>query len=142
MKMILHMKISNEQVYSTLVKSLLYDAEKAGIKKTLLKRGDRYKKQLYTKMGSIRNVSVEVVDLIENQCIAFNVIANNGCTNIRYELKPENSGTSLVYSETFNGNTKLSTINQRLLTIPFSFSAKRKLKKQIKNVETYLIKNA
>lgn len=141
MKMILHTKIGTEQLYSTLVKSLLYDAGQKdnNEKRKVLKKGYTYKKQLYTKMGSIRNVSIEVVEVIENGCIAFNVLANNGCTHIRYELESENDGTNLTYSESFDGISKLSTLNQKLLTIPFSFSAKRKFKQQVKNIESYLI---
>lgn len=132
-----HTSVDISLLYNLLLESFVYDINSAGKDITLeeLSKGFEYEKVLYTKMGSERHVRMKITNLVKNKNISFDVIENNGCTSVSYELFTCKEGTEIVYSENFVGNKQLNNLNQKIMMIPFSYFAKRNFKKKIKIME-------
>lgn len=142
MKITVHMAVEADELFESLIKSVLYDIEQATGKHLpvdRLKKGYSYKKVLKAKAGGDRHVTTKITHLERPYRYAASFKSQEGVNTIDYQIEPcEGGGIDVHYEEAFSSQKALTDLNGKLTGAIYSWSAKRQMKKRFKQMEAFI----
>lgn len=145
MKVQVKMAISAEDLFDSIVTSVLYDAEQARGKKVpakKLKAGFTYQKTLNAKLGGAQHVTTKITEFEPPHLYAASITSSRGVNTVRYEIEPvDGGGINVAYEEGYEGDKALNDLNGKLMGALYSPFAKRKIKQRLRDMETYIKQN-
>lgn len=143
MKVSERLQVSADAFFSSVVTSVLYDIEQAtGEKLTAgdLKEGYTYHKSLQAKVGGARKVTTTITAFDAPRLYEASFTSGQGVNTVRYEIAPVEGENAIdvSYEEGFTGNKASTDLNGKLMGSLYSWSAKKRIKKRLHQMETYL----
>lgn len=143
MKVQVKMGISADDLFDSIVTSVLYDVEQARGKKVpakKLKAGFTYQKTLNAKLGGAQHVTTKITEFEPPRLYAASITSSRGVNTVRYEIEPieGQDAISVVYEEGYEGDKTLNDLNGKLMGTLYSPFAKRKIKKRLRGMEAYI----
>ena len=114
MKVQVKMGISADDLFESIVTSVLYDAEQARGKKVpakKLKAGFTYQKTLNAKLGGAQHVTTKITEFEPPRLYAASITSSRGVNTVRYEIEPieGQDAISVVYEEGYEGDKTSTT---------------------------------
>lgn len=143
MKVSERLDVTAEAFFASVVNSVRYDIEQATGDKVAaadIVAGYSYKKSLRAKAGGSRAVTATIVELEAPRVYEASFTSGEGVNTVRYEVTPAEGGSSIdvVYEEGFTGNKAMSDLNGKIMGSLYSWTAKRRIKKRLHQMEAYL----
>lgn len=143
MKITVHLAVEPEELFDSLITSVLYDIEQATGKKMPaagLKKGFSYKKVLRAKNGTDRQVTTKITKLQKPFRYAASFKSKQGINTIDYDIRPcEDGGIDIHYEEEFSSQEAVANASGKLTGALYAWSAKRQIKNRFKQMESYSI---
>lgn len=96
MKVQVKMGISADDLFDSIVTSVLYDVEQARGKKVpakKLKAGFTYQKTLNAKLGGAQHVTTKITEFEPPRLYAASITSSRGVNTVRYEIEPSRDRT-------------------------------------------------
>lgn len=146
MKVQVKLNVSAEEFFASITRSVLYDAEQARGKKVpakKLKAGFTYQKMLNAKIGGAQHVMTKITEYEPPFRYAASVASSKGENTVRYELDPVEGerAVNITYEEGYAGDKTLNDLNGKLVGFFYGPFAKRKIKRRLHDMETYIKQN-
>lgn len=146
MKVQVKLNVSAEEFFAAITRSVLYDAEQARGKKVpakKLKAGFTYQKVLNAKIGGAQHVTTKITEYEPPSRYAASVISSKGENTVRYVLDPVPGelAVNITYEEGYAGDKTLNDLNGKLVGFFYGPFAKRKIKRRLRDMETYIKQN-
>lgn len=146
MKVQVKLNVSAEEFFASITRSVLYDAEQARGKKVpakKLKAGFTYQKMLNAKIGGAQHVTTKITEYEPPFRYAASVASSKGENTVRYELDPVEGerAVNITYEEGYAGDKTLNDLNGKLVGFFYGPFAKRKIKRRLRDMETYIKQN-
>lgn len=146
MKVQVKLNVSAEEFFASITRSVLYDAEQARGKKVpakKLKAGFTYQKMLNAKIGGAQHVTTKITEYEPPVRYAATIVSSKGENTVRYELDPVpgERAVNLTYEEGYAGDKTLNDLNGKLVGFFYGPFAKRKIKRRLRDMETYIKQN-
>ena len=143
MKVTVKMGIRAEDLFDSIVTSVLYDAEQCRGKKVpakKLKAGFSYKKTINAKIGGAQRVTTKITEFDPPSVYAASITSSRGVNTVRYQLEPIDEGASInvTYEEGYAGDKALNDLNGKLMGTLYAPIARRKIKKRLRSMEAYI----
>lgn len=146
MKVQVKLNVSADEFFASITRSVLYDAEQARGKKVpakKLKAGFTYQKMLNAKIGGAQHVTTKITEYEPPFRYAASVVSSKGENTVRYELDPVEGerAVNITYEEGYAGDKTLNDLNGKLVGFFYGPFAKRKIKRRLRDMETYIKQN-
>lgn len=143
MKVQVKMGIRAEDLFDSIVTSVIYDAEQARGKKVpakKIKAGFTYQKTLNAKVGGAQHVTTKITEFEPPFLYAASITSSRGVNTVRYQIEPIDGqdAINVVYEEGYAGDKALNDLNGKLMGALYSPFAKRKIKNRLRGMETYI----
>lgn len=143
MKVQVKMGIRAEDLFDSIVTSVIYDAEQARGKKVpakKIKAGFTYQKTLSAKVGGAQHVTTKITEFEPPFLYAASITSSRGVNTVRYQIEPIDGqdAINVVYEEGYAGDKALNDLNGKLMGALYSPFAKRKIKNRLRGMETYI----
>lgn len=139
------LQVSAEEFWKQILQSAVFDIESAigrKVTENQLCKGYRYTKKLKSKTGQTDTVYVTITELDELHCYAVEFMGTNGINKISYVIDPlEDERISVTYKEDFSGKTSSSDWNYRLVGMFYKRNAKKKIRRKLHGIESYIKEN-
>ena len=143
MTITVHLAVEPEELFDSLITSVLYDIEQATGKKMPaagLKKGFSYKKVLRAKNGTDRQVTTKITKLQKPFRYAASFKSKQGVNTIDYDIRPcEDGGIDIHYEEEFSSQEAVANASGKLTGALYAWNAKRQIKNRFKQMESYSI---
>ena len=145
MEVLLNLKVSSEEFFDFLIKSIVLDVNENSKKQVSEKdivRGFYYTKNMQNKVGKKARVKILIRELELNKKYTAVFISGHGENIISYQVEELDDGSiDVAYSEEYIAEDKMSKWNFNIVNVFYKRRAKKKAIKLVKNIEAYIISN-
>lgn len=145
MKIERHLNVSAPQFFECLAESAANDVEQARGKHvpiSKLKAGMSYTKHMRTKTGTNSRAHIRIAEFDPPHVYRAEISSAQGKNTISYRICEERDGIRVTYSEEFEGASVRLRANYKFMSIFYTWSAKRRAKKNLKSLEMYASRRA
>lgn len=142
MKVSQQLNVSDQEFYNTLVTSLAKEIEITTGKSLKPHKGLAYTSELVTYAKNKREVRTKITELTENKCYEAQFEYGQGINSVRFDIDAiDPTKVNVTYEEGFVGSSGKVQANYGLVSFFVKPFNKRKAKKKLKAMETYIINN-
>lgn len=146
MKVQVKLNVTAEEFFAAITRSVLFDAEQARGKKIPLKKlkaGFTYQKMLNAKIGGAQHVTTKITEFEAPVRYAASIVSSKGENTVRYVLEPVEgqNAVNVTYEEGYAGDKALNDLNGKFVGFFYGPFAKRKIKRRLHDMETYIKQN-
>ncbi|WP_156299039.1 DUF3284 domain-containing protein [Streptobacillus canis] len=131
-----NIKVSSKEFFDFLIENLRQEMNIKG----KIKEGMRFSVNLKTKTNQVTKSTAEIMNLTPNERYTLKYYSSLGENIVDYQIKEISSDEiKIIYDEIYITNSTMQRYNQMFVEFFYSFFLKRKKKKMLKAVESYLI---
>lgn len=143
MQVTVHLNVDGESLFKEIKKSVLEEIEHARGKKAKesnVHAGYSFKKYLRDKHDAGHAAQVTIKEWDPPRIYSSSITTMDGTTVISYEAIPaEGGGIDVTYTEVFEGVGAVENVSQKTLGAIKTHSAKRKIERQLHNMEATIL---
>lgn len=133
--------VKADEFFAKMAESIAYDISESTGKKVRAKnitKGYTYTKKLKNKMGRKGDVKVTITDYEAPRIYAAKFDSSNGINYLSYEVEDLGDCIGVTYSESFEGATKMKSLNYKFMSFFYNRGSKKKARRLLRAMEQYI----
>lgn len=130
-----------DEFFAKMADSVAYDISESTGKKVRAKninKGYTYTKKLKNKLGRKGDVKVTITDFEAPRIYAAKFESTNGINYLSYEIEDLGDSIGVTYSESFEGATKMKSLNYKFMSFFYNRGSKKKARRLLRAMEQYI----
>lgn len=145
MRVVCHLEVDANSFFDYLQLAIEEDVKQTSekkIRKLDIKEGFTYTKKIKTKTKQMDKTKVTIEKFKRPTCYRVRFDGSQGQNYIYYEIHEDTEGgIDVIYEESFHSAQKSKSWNYRLLSKLFERSSRKRILRNLRGVEAYILEN-